>query len=165
MTNFIVGSRKRYNEVERSPGWFNNSNGIKVQRTLLDIVGGTKTGKNWGENRQTAKSLLAAIRTGRGSQENTRLQSQRPGYEAWALWFIDGLILDKSLNSFFFLLTCYYTTLQRLIQWIPMYLPITWLQQLSTQSNLVHLSQSPFLDYSCINDLLSCNKLPPNLVG
>lgn len=46
MTNFTVDSRKRYNEVERSLGWLNNSNGNKVQRTVLDVVGGTKMGKN-----------------------------------------------------------------------------------------------------------------------
>lgn len=52
--------------------------------------------------RQMATSLLVAIYAGRGSQENVGLQSQRPGYVAWTLWFIDGLILDKSFNGFVF---------------------------------------------------------------
>lgn len=158
-------NRKRYEEVVRSPGWLNNSNGTKVQRTCLDVVGGTQMGKSWWENlgKKLSRYWLLFVQEEVPREHTSESETWAWGLDFVIYWRSDfRQITEQFLFPFNFLLHK-----SRETHIMNPHVPTHHLaSQWSTQSNLVHLSQPAFLGYWCvINYLLLCNKLPTNLVA
>lgn len=141
----------------------NNRHGIKAPRTILNAVGDTKVGKNWGEKfRQITNSLLVAIHAGRGSLRTEDFRA-RDLDGARTLWFIDGLSLDKSLK-FIFPSDLIHKSRQTKYNESPCICP-------SPSFDNYHLSQTGFICHPAsfpgllVHLLLWSKKLPPDLVA